>query len=99
LLYADAEREGQDSNDCEPRGFAQRTRPVAQLLYEVLNPVHSARVAAFLFGLLDTVQVDSRAVVRLFLPHALRFVFFGFSFELVTETSVSRRATLTPLSV
>src|SRR5438034_8610509 len=35
------------------------------------SPIYSAGVAAFLFGLLDTAQVDSRAPVRLFLRHPI----------------------------
>src|SRR5207302_4328 len=92
----DAEREGQGSNDCEPRGFAQRTRPIAQILYEVLNPVHSACVAAFLFGLLDTAQVESRTAVRLFLRHPLRDVFVGFSFEVIAQLVIQFLVGLRP---
>src|SRR5436309_15040974 len=45
----------------------------------------AAGVASFLFGLLDTAQVESRAVVRLFLRHPLCDVFLGFSFEVVAQ--------------
>jgi hypothetical protein len=52
------------------------------------NPIYASRVPAFLFGLHDTVQIDSRAAVRLFLRHPLRDVFLGFSFEVVAQLVV-----------
>src|SRR2546430_8184812 len=41
--------------------------PYTTLFRSVLNPIHAASVAAFLFGLLDAFQVESCAAVRLFL--------------------------------
>src|SRR5207237_6723486 len=88
--------EGQDSDDCEPRGFAQRTRPKAQILNEILDPIYTSRVAALLFGLLDTAQVEARTAVRLFLRHPLRDVFLGFSFEVLAQLVVQFLVRLRP---
>src|SRR5207249_1881598 len=65
-------------------------------LHEVLNPIHAASVAAFLFGLLDTFQVESCAAVRLFLRHPLRDIFLGFSFEVVAQLVVQFLVRLRP---
>jgi hypothetical protein len=50
-----------------------------------LNPIYASRVAAFLFALLDTIHIESRAAVRLSLPHPLLDVFLGLSFEVVAQ--------------
>src|SRR5437763_1141440 len=76
--------------------FTQHAQAEVQILREILNPIYAARVAAFLFGLLDAFQVESRAAVRLFLPHALRYVFFGFSFEVVAQLVVQFLGRLRP---
>src|SRR5256884_638044 len=68
----------------------------AQILSEILNPIYSAGVAAFLFGLLDTAQVDSRAPVRLFLRHPFCYVFVGFSFEVVAQLVIQFLVRLRP---
>src|SRR5207302_11363704 len=73
------------SNRGKAEILAQHSQSKAQILNEVLNPVHAARVPAFLLGLLDTTQVESRAAVRLFLRHPLCDVFLGFSFEVVAQ--------------
>ncbi len=78
------------------RRLAQHAETKAQILYEVLNPVHSARVAAFLFGLLNTAQVESCAAVRLFLRHPLRDVFLGFSFQVVAQLVIHFLVRLRP---
>ena len=67
-----------------------------QIVNEILNQVHAACVAAFLFGLLDTAQVESRAAVRLCFRHPLRHVFLGFSFEVVTQLVVEFLIRLRP---
>ena len=71
-VRSDAEREGDDCHGRERGRFAQYSHCEAQILNEVLNPIYAAGVAALLFGLLDTAQVDSRAAVRLLLRHPLR---------------------------
>ncbi|HVH59754.1 MAG TPA: hypothetical protein VM709_05455, partial [Candidatus Sulfotelmatobacter sp.] len=81
----EAEGERENDNIGKSRSFAQHPQTEVQILHEVLNPVHAARVAAFLFGLLDALQVESRAAVRLFLRHPSCDVFFGFSFEVVAQ--------------
>src|SRR5690348_682052 len=81
--YADRQRE--NGNGGEARGLAEHAQTQAQIACEVLNPVHAARVPAFLLGLLDTAQVESRAAVRLFLRYPLRYIFLGFSFEVVAQ--------------
>src|SRR5215467_9817425 len=59
-----------------------------QVLYEILKPVYSARVAALLFGLLDTTQFQSRPPLRLPRYHAFRKVLLGCSFEVVAQLVV-----------
>jgi hypothetical protein len=95
-VRANAERQGQNSNSGEPWRFAQYAQAEAQILNQVLKPVHFARVAAFLFGLLDTAQVESRTAMRLFSRHPLRDVFFGCSFEVVTQLVVQFLVCLRP---
>src|SRR5204862_3296700 len=75
---ANAKREGENRDASESWGFAQHAQAEAQILNEVLNPVHAASIAAFLFGLLDTAQVESRTAVRLFLRHPPRDVLLRF---------------------
>src|SRR5437763_15694090 len=75
---ANAKREGENRDASESWGFAQHAQTKVQILHEILNPTYAPRVAAFLFGLLDTAQVQSRAAVRLFLRHPLRDIFLGF---------------------
>src|SRR5205807_9941737 len=82
---ANAKREGENRDASESWGFAQHPQTVSQILNEILNPVHTARVAAFLFGLLDTAQVEPRAAVRLLLRHASPPVFLGFPFEVIAQ--------------
>src|SRR5437016_5156024 len=67
-----------------------------QDLHYGLNPVYATGVAAFLFGLLDTFQVESYAAVRLFLRHPLRDIFLGFSFEVVAQLVVQFLVRLRP---
>src|SRR5436305_5460412 len=56
---------------CKSRVLPQHTQPVAQILNQVLNPVYFARIAAFLFGLLDSVQVETSAPPRFLGCHPL----------------------------
>src|SRR6266699_5210834 len=81
---------------CKSRVLPQHTQPVAQILNQVLNPVYFARIAAFLFGLLDTAQVETRTAARLFLRHPLRHVFLGSSFEVVVQFVVQFPVRLRP---
>src|SRR5205809_7837842 len=78
---SNAKREGENRDASESWGFAQHAQAEAQILNEILNPIYAARVATFLFGLLNTAQIDSRAAVRLLLRHPLRHVFLGFRSE------------------
>src|SRR5438034_1965573 len=64
---ANAKREGENRDASESWGFAQHAQAEAQILNEILNPLYASRVTAFLFGLLDALQVESRAAVRFFL--------------------------------
>jgi len=75
---ANAKREGENRDASESWGFAQHAQAEAQILNEILNPIYAAGVAAFLFGLLDTTQVESRAAVRFFLRHPLSDVLLRF---------------------
>src|SRR6266699_667583 len=52
-VRSNTERQGHNNHGSEPRGFAQGAQTKEQILYEVLNPIYAARVAVFLFGLLD----------------------------------------------
>src|SRR5438034_11583042 len=63
----DAQGKREHNSSREARRFPQYAQTKAQVLNEILNPVHSARVAAFLFRLLDTAQVEARTAVGLFL--------------------------------
>src|SRR6266566_6675794 len=85
---ANAKREGENRDASESWRFAQHAQAEAQILNEILNPIYASRVAAFLFGLLDTAQLEARAAVRLFVRHPLRHVFLGFSFEVVAQLVV-----------
>src|SRR5881394_2222496 len=84
---ANAKREGENRDASESWGFAQHAQAEVQILYEVLNPVYFARVAAFLFGLLDTAQIESRPPPRFFRRHPFCYVFLGFSFEVIRNSS------------
>ena len=53
-VCADSERQCQHGDRCEPGRFPQCAQTKLQILYEVLNQIYTPRVAAFLFGLLDT---------------------------------------------
>src|SRR5207248_4953619 len=59
-VRSDAQRQSQNGNSRETGRFAPHAEAKAQILNEALNSVHASRVAAFLFGLLDTIQVESR---------------------------------------
>jgi hypothetical protein len=65
-------------------------------LGEVLNPIYAARLAALLFGLLDTAQVEPRATVRLFSRHPLHDVFLGFPSKVVAQLVVQFLIRLRP---
>jgi len=93
---SNAKREGENRDASESWGFAQHAQAEAQILNEILNPIYAARVATFLFGLLNTAQIDSRAAVRLFLRHPLRHVFLGFSFEVIAQLVVQFLVRLHP---
>src|SRR5436309_1688180 len=95
-VRADTEGQGEDGDGGEAGGLAQHPQAVVQILYEILNPVYATGVAAFLFGLLDTFQVESCAAVRLFLRHPLRDIFLGFSFEVVAQLVVQFLVRLRP---
>src|SRR5213079_1065490 len=92
----DAQGKREHNSSREARRFPQYAQTKAQVLNEILNPVHSARVAAFLFRLLDTAQVDSRATMRLLLGHPLRHIFLGFSFEVIAQLVVQLLVRLRP---
>src|SRR5205823_11345352 len=68
----------------------------AQILNEILNPIYPSRIAAFLFGLLHTSQVESRTAVRFFLRHPLCDVFLDFSFEVVAQLFIQFLVRLRP---
>ena len=89
---SDTQGERKHNGSREASRFAEHAQTKAQILKEVLNPVYSAGSAAFLFGLLDTAQVEARAAVRLFLRHPLRDVFLGFSFEVSRNSSSNSRS-------
>src|SRR5437667_8522292 len=82
---ANAKREGENRDASESWGFAQHAQAEAQILNEILNPIYAAGVAAFLFGLLDTAQVQSRTAVRHFLHHPLGDAFIDFTFEVIAR--------------
>src|SRR5215472_13193308 len=65
-VCADAEGESEHGDGGEAGRFPQYAQTIAQILYEVLYPVHASGVAAFLFGLLDTPQVQPRLPPRFF---------------------------------
>src|SRR5204863_10160551 len=93
---SDAQGKREHNSSREARRFAQYAQTKAQILNEILNPIYASRVAAFLFGLLDTAQVEPRAAARLFLRHPLRDVFLGFSFEVVAQLVVHFLVRLRP---
>src|SRR2546429_4832582 len=62
----------------------------------LFRSIYTSRVAALLFGLLDTAQVEARTAVRLFLRHPLRDVFLGFSFEVLAQLVVQFLVRLRP---
>src|SRR5205807_2684893 len=95
-VCADAEGKSQDCGGGESERFAQYAQAEAQILNEILNPIYAARLAAFLFGLLNTTQVEARTAVRLFLRHPLRDVFLGFPFEVVAQLVVQFLVRLRP---
>src|SRR5438105_5829750 len=95
-VRSDAQRQSQDSDRRETGRFAPHAETKAQILKKVLNPVYSAGVTALLFGLLDTVQINSRAAVRLFLRHSFRDVFLGFSVEVIAQLVVQFLVCLRP---
>src|SRR5205823_14141025 len=74
----------------------QHSQAEAQILNEVLNPIYAAGLAAFLFGLLDTAQIEPCTAVRLFLRHPLCDIFLGFSFEVVAHLVVQFLVRLRP---
>src|SRR5437016_8262797 len=86
----------QTKEKCRDARRVNWIQAVVQILYEILNPVYATGVAAFLFGLLDTFQVESCAAVRLFLRHPLRDIFLGFSFEVVAQLVVQFLVRLRP---
>src|SRR5207302_747439 len=81
---------------CKSRVLPQHTQPVAQILNPVLNPVYFARIAAFLFGLLDSVQVETSAPPRFLGCHPFSHVFLGFSFEVVAQLVIQLLLRLRP---
>src|SRR5207253_8045608 len=68
----------------------------ANILNQVLNPVHASRVPASLFGLLDTAQVEARAPPRFLWCHPFCDVFLGYSFEVVAQLVVQFLVRLRP---
>src|SRR5205823_5089061 len=93
---ANAQRQRHDRCAGERWSHSQSSQRVAQILNYVLNPSDMACVAAFLFGLLDTAQVESCAAVCLFLRHPLRDVFLGFSFEVIAQLVIHFLVRLRP---
>src|SRR5215469_2020239 len=95
-ICANAKGENQDAGSRETGRFAQHAQTKVQIPNEILNPIYASRVAAFLFGLLDTAQVEPRAAARLCLRHPLRNVFFALSFEVVAQLVVQFLVGLRP---
>src|SRR5205823_13991365 len=93
---SDAQAKREHNSSREARRFAQYAQTKAQIMNEILNPIYAACVAAFLFGLLDTAQVESRTAVRLFGSHAFCNVFGGSSFEVVAQLVVQCLVRLRP---
>ena len=73
-VRADAEGEGKNRDGGEARRFAQHPQPKSQIVNEILNPIHPARVAALLFSLLETFQIHPRPPPCHFFRHPLRNV-------------------------
>jgi len=63
-VRANAERERQDRDECEPGRSAQRSRRVQQIAPRIVQPPERSRVALMLFGLLDAADCASRGVAR-----------------------------------
>src|SRR5437016_14467019 len=63
-IDSNAQSNRQHGGRCKSWVLPQHPQAITQILEKVLNEIHAASVAAFLFGLLDTAQVDSRASVR-----------------------------------
>jgi hypothetical protein len=95
-VHPNTESQCEDCDGRKARRLEQHPQTVAQILCEVLNPVHAAHVAAFLFGLLDTAQVEARTAARLCLRHPFCNVFLGFSFEVVAQLVVQFLVRLRP---
>src|SRR5947199_2046982 len=66
------------------------------MLNEVLIAIYPSSVAGFLFGLLDTIRIDSRATPRFLLRHPLRYVSLGFPFQVVAQLVVQFLVRLRP---
>src|SRR5215472_5100610 len=93
---SDAERKRQNSDRCEARRLAQHAETKAQIPNEVVNPIYTAGVAAFLFGLLDTAQVQPCAPPRFLACHPFCDVSLGCSFEVVTQFVIQFPVLLRP---
>src|SRR5258707_4243359 len=90
------EGQRQDRDDRERAALCQHSQAVAQIQNQVLNPVNSAHVTAFLLYLFHATEVEPRMPVRLSLRHPLRHVFLGFSFEVVAQLVVQFVGRLRP---
>src|SRR6266478_3780639 len=57
-VRADAKGKNQNGGKSEPRGLAQHTNAVAQILNQGFNDAHTARLAAFLFDALNPAKLQ-----------------------------------------
>ena len=78
---ADAQAEGDDRDGGEARALAKRSRAVFQVLHEVLEPAHTARVTCFFLVLFHGSKVPHRSCTRRLGGHALANVLFGFHLD------------------
>jgi hypothetical protein len=93
---ANAKGENQDAGSRETGRFAQHAQTKVQIPNEILNPIQTLSVAAFLFGLLDAAEVYSRPPPRFLGCHPFCDVFLGCPVEVVEQLVIQFLVHLRP---
>jgi len=84
-VSADTESQRKNCNQSEAGMLQQHPRAVAQVLPNFFNPAHTARIAAFLLGLLDPTECFASRISRVFRAHSQPNVLLSLLFDVVAQ--------------
>ena len=80
-VHADADGQGSDRCEAEPRAATQGANGKADVLYDAVEPRQPACIAVGFFGRLDSSEVDQGLAVSFWRGHSLPNMLFSRQFD------------------